>query len=60
MDKIPFDEKIETERLILKPIEPTFANATMMYDIFQKNGSNLTKFLIGLLNVKRPEDEFRI
>ena len=57
MEKRPFDI-IETERLVLKPVEATFPNAVMVYDLIKKNWDHLTKFLTGLLKLKSPEGEF--
>ena len=56
MDKIPFDEKIETERLILKPYELTFEMATNVFNTIKKNWDFLTHYMYNMLNIKAPED----
>jgi len=58
MEKTPFDEKIETERLILKPYEVTFETATMLYNTIQENWDYLTRFLDRMRIAKAPEDEY--
>ena len=57
IEKKPF-KIIKTERLILKPYEVTFENATMVYNIIKANGKFLTRYLPSLLKAKSPEDEY--
>ena len=58
MEKTPFDEKIETERLILKPYDLTFETATMLYDTIKQNWNFLTRFLDKMRTATAPEDEY--
>ena len=58
MEKTPFDEKIETERLILKPHEVTFNYAKMWYDLIQENKDFLFRFLDRLSKIQTKEDMF--
>ncbi|MBO5997536.1 MAG: GNAT family N-acetyltransferase [Alphaproteobacteria bacterium] len=58
IEKTPFDEKIETERLILKPYDRTFECAIMLYNAIKNNWDFLTRFLYKMLNTKSPEDEY--
>ena len=58
MDKLTFDEKIETERLILKPPELTFEFATMVYNLIKENWEYTIRFLDRVANIKAPEDEY--
>ncbi|MGN1091656.1 MAG: GNAT family N-acetyltransferase [Alphaproteobacteria bacterium] len=58
MEKIPFDEKIETERLVLKRYELTFETAIMLYDTIKQNWDFLTRFLPRMRIAMAPEDEY--
>lgn len=57
IEKKPFTE-LQSERLVLKPHEVSFAYATMVYTIIKENWVYLTRFLDKLLDVKAAEDEF--
>lgn len=52
-----FPTKILTKRLILKPVEPSFEFAQMMFDEC-KNNRDYYKFLDSMATVKRPEEEY--
>lgn len=56
MDKIPFDEKIETEQLILKPYDLTFKMANIVFNTIKENWDFLTHFIYNMQNIKAPED----
>ena len=58
IEKKPFNEKIETQRLILKPNDLSFETAEMLYNVIKKNKKFLTRFLPRLLNAKSPEAEY--
>lgn len=58
IEKKPFDEKIETERLILKPYDLSFDCANILYNTIKDNWEFLTRFLYKMLNTKSPEDEY--
>ena len=58
MEKTPFDEKIETERLILKPYDLTFETATMLFNTIKENWDFLTRFLYRMRIATAPEDEY--
>lgn len=52
-----FPTKILTKRLILKPVEPSFEFAQMMFDEIAVN-HEYYKFLDNLVLVKKPEEEY--
>lgn len=52
-----FPTKIITKRLILKPAEPSFKFAQMIFDEINSN-RDYYKFLDNLVLVKRPEEEY--
>ena len=52
-----FPTKILTKRLILKPVEPSFEFAQMMFDEC-KNNRDYYKFLDKMATVKKPEEQY--
>ena len=52
-----FPTKIITKRLIIKPVEPSFKLAQMLFVEFVQN-RDYYKFLDNLVLVKRPEEEY--
>ena len=56
--KTPFDEEIETERLILKRHQLTFEYANIFFNLIKENQEFLTKFLHKMASMNKPEDEY--
>ena len=52
-----FPTKILTQRLILKPVEPSFKFAQMIFDEIVQD-RNYYKFLDKMATVKKPEEEY--
>ncbi len=58
MDKVPFDERIETERLIMKRHEVTFDYALMWYKLVQEKKGFWLRFLEHFDKITSVEQEY--